>query len=98
MKKDDRPLRFHIIITGRALLADVIKLPTGREEIRWRGVLSKGENFGDESKRHFEIVQILIFDIFRLMLSPQQWSNLRGCKFSTSKNDNCLESNRRAHS
>ena len=51
MKKDDRPLRFHIIIAGRALLADVIKLPTGKEEIRWRGVLSKGENFGDESKK-----------------------------------------------
>lgn len=50
MKKNDRPLRFHIIITGRALLADIIKLPTGKEEIRWRGVLSKGENFGDESK------------------------------------------------
>ena len=50
MRKNDRPLRFHIIITGRALLADMMRLPTGKEEIRWRGVISKGENFGDESK------------------------------------------------
>ena len=70
MKKDDRPLRFHIIIAGRALLADVIKLPTGKEEIRWRGVLSKGENFGDESKK-FKSLTKIYSTTFRLMLSPQ---------------------------
>ena len=37
MKKGDRPLRFHIIITGRALLADIYKLPDGKEKILWRG-------------------------------------------------------------
>ena len=60
MKKDDRPLRFHIIIAGRALLADVIKLPTGKEEIRWRGVLSKGENFGDESKKSQDCQKVIL--------------------------------------
>ena len=40
-------IRFFISIIGRALLADIYKLPDGKEKILWRGVLSKGENFGD---------------------------------------------------
>ena len=60
MRKNDRPLRFHIIITGRALLADMMRLPTGKEEIRWRGVISKGENFGDESEEYRSSIQIYI--------------------------------------
>ena len=47
-KKGDRPLRFHIIISGRALITDTIMLPTGKENIIMRGVLSRGETFGDE--------------------------------------------------
>jgi hypothetical protein len=39
MKKGDRPLRFHIIISGRALLTEVIILPTGKENIQMRGVI-----------------------------------------------------------
>ena len=48
MKKGDRPLRFHIIIVGRALVTEVTTLPTGKENIQMRGVLSRGETFGDE--------------------------------------------------
>ena len=33
-KKNDRPLRFHLVVSGRALVTSVTTLPTGEENIK----------------------------------------------------------------
>ncbi|CAG5097276.1 Oidioi.mRNA.OKI2018_I69.XSR.g15006.t1.cds [Oikopleura dioica] len=47
-KKSDRPLRFHLVVSGRALVTSVTTLPTGEENIKVVETISRGETFGDE--------------------------------------------------